>query len=441
MKKLITFLAFALVVLSGFFTRAQTYSLEDCLELALANNENLKNSQLDLTASEYQIKEVKSALLPTINFTGQSLYYGDVPAQYAPASAFGGPDGAYQKLTLGMEQNTSVALQGSQQLYNHAVTIGLKAAKTVKEASSLQIELTRENLIYNVTATYFTIQVLEDNLHRLSENISNLEKTSEISANLKDNEIIAENIHNRMLINLENLRNQYENQKLLLDKNIFTLKHLMNLEMSTPLVVDPFDYNALLIEPSSAEMTQRTDIRLQQVNLKLSQIEKRSIAAERYPVLSNSFSFGYNGYNDSFGPFKPINDDWIRTSYTAFTVRIPVFDGFGRQSRLRQKDVAIQKNINTLAMMKNNAQREIQEAASNYAANRNLLINNQKSLDLAERLFETAQSEYETGISSLTDLLNAQNDLTNARTNYSNALLNVKLAELALKKANGTLSI
>lgn len=441
MKKLITFLVFALIVLSGFMTKAQTYSLEDCLQFALANNENLKNSQLDLAISEYQIKEVKSALLPTIGLTGQSLYYSDVPAQYAPASAFGGPDGAYQKLKLGMEQNTSASLQGSQQLYNHAVTVGLKAAKTVKEASVLQIEVTRENLIYNVTATYYTIQVLEDNLNRLSENISNLEKTSAINANLRENEIISENIHNRMQINLENLKNQYENQKLLLDKNIFTLKHLMNLEMSTPLVVDPFDYNALLTEPSMAEISQRADIRLQQANLKLSQLEKRSIAAERYPVLINSFSFGYNGYNDSFSPFKTINDDWIRTSYSAWTIKIPVFDGFQRQSKLRQKEVAIQKNINTLSMMKNNAQREMQEAASNYAANKNLLVNNQKSLELAERLFDTAQREYETGISSLTDLLNAQNDLTSARTNYSNALLNVKLAELALKKANGTLSI
>jgi outer membrane protein len=439
MRKLTTFLIFLTMVLVYMASDAQKYSLDDVIDVALENNQTLKNSTLDVIAADYRIKEVKSALMPTINITGQSLYYRDLPAQYAPASSFGGPEGQFQKLTLGVAQNTTANLQVSQNLYNHAVMIGLKAARVAQETSLLQSELTRENLVYNVTSTYYSIQVLQDNLLRLSDNISNLEKTSQINGVLKDNELVPENIHNRMLINLENLRNQYENQKLLLDKNLSLLKYLMNIDASFPLEVEAFDYNEVLINPETTDISNRTDLRLQQANLKLSHLDKKSISAGYFPTLTNSFTFGYAGYNDEFGPFKSINNDWIQSSYVALTLRIPVFDGFMKHNQIKQKEIAIQRNMNFLYQTRSNAEKEVQDAIATYVTNKNLLSNNKKSLELAEKLFESSRTEYENGISSLTDLLNAQNDLTGARTNYSAALLNVKLAELGWKKANGTL--
>src|SRR5690349_2552382 len=68
---------------------SRPYSLTECVRLALENNRKVQNSALDIRASEYRIKEVKSALLPTVDINSQYLYYLNVPSQYAPASAFG----------------------------------------------------------------------------------------------------------------------------------------------------------------------------------------------------------------------------------------------------------------------------------------------------------------------------------------------------------------
>ena len=114
------------LILGGLEVSAQQYSLEDCLRIAQQNNQQLKNSQLDVAASDHMIKEVKSELLPTINLAGQFQYYKDIPSQYAPASAFGGPEGQYTKLTLNMRQTTSASLQVTQNLYNQTVFTGLK---------------------------------------------------------------------------------------------------------------------------------------------------------------------------------------------------------------------------------------------------------------------------------------------------------------------------
>jgi outer membrane protein TolC len=303
----------------------------------------------------------------------------------------------------------------------------------------MQEMVTRESVVYNVASTFYSVQVLSDNLLRLSENIRNLEKTTQINSVLKENEIVSANVHNRMLINLENLRNQYDNQKLLLDKNLTLLKYLMNVSIDADVAVAPFNYTETFSVDVSDDINQRPDIMLQQAQLKLSEYDKKSIAAGYFPVLSNTANFGYTGYYDSFAPHKQVNGDWIKTSSFALSLKIPVFDGFKKQNQLRQKEIAIQKNLNTLSMMKSSADKELTDAKVNYITNRNLLESNKKSLDLAEQLFTSSQGEYENGITSITEFLNAQNDLTTARTNYSNALLNLKLAELSLKKANGSL--
>ncbi len=439
MRKLITPIILCILFLPPVRIVAQPYSLDECIQIAIENNHQLLNSQLDVKAADYSIKEVKSQLLPTVDITGQLLYYKDLPSQYAPANAFGGPEGEYNKITMNTKQTTSGALKVSTNLYNQSVFVGLKAARVMKETSLLQEGLTREDLIYNVSATYYSIQVYNDNLRRLEDNISNLEKTVDINKILKDNELVADNIHNRMLINLENLRNQYENQKLLLDNNLTLLKNLMNVDLDAQIAVAEFQYDANFFEPEEGDINKRSDIRLQTAQLKLSQYERKSIVAQYYPVLTNSFTYGYTGYYNEFDPFRQINNDWIKSSYVSLSIKIPVFDGFRKQNQIRQKEVAIQKNLNTLSQLKLSASKEVEDATRNYATNKNLVLSNKRSLDLAEQLFASSQSEYESGVTSLTEFLNAQNDLSNARTNYSAALLNLKLAELSLKRANGTL--
>ncbi|MGC3946467.1 MAG: TolC family protein [Chryseolinea sp.] len=437
--KLKTLFSTATFLFAGFTAIAQSWSLDDCIKTALTNNEQLENSRLDINAATFRIKEAKSALLPTIDIGSQLMYYRDVPSQYAPASAFGGPAGEYQKLTLTMPQTASASLQVTQNLFNQTAMAGVKAAKATQEATVLSERVTREALVFNVTSTYYTIQVMSDNLDRLADNISNLEATTKVDEVLKDNDIVSENVHNRILINLENLRNQYDNQKLSLDQYHTTLKHLMNVDINKPITIAAFDYNDALTDLEYGDIYQRPDLMYQEALLKITRFEKKVVAAGYLPTLTNSFNFGYASYNDEFSPFHQINNDWIQSSYFALSLKIPVFDGFKKHYQLKQKEVSIQRNVNTLSMMKSSATKEVEDAIQAIMTNETLWQSNHKSLQLAERLYSSSQREYESGITSLTDFLNAQSDLSAARTNYSTALLNLKLAELSLRKANGTL--
>ncbi len=116
---------------------AQTKSLDECIQIALTNNPQIKNGLLEIQAADYQIREVRSALLPQTDLTGQYAYYTDLPTQYAPSSAFGGPEGSYQKMVLAMNQTVSVTNTTTQNIFNKNVFTGLQAAKSVRQAAQL----------------------------------------------------------------------------------------------------------------------------------------------------------------------------------------------------------------------------------------------------------------------------------------------------------------
>jgi outer membrane protein len=418
-------------------TQAQQLSLDDCIQSALENNQQLENSRLEVMATDYKIKQTKGMLMPTVNAVGQYQYYLEVPSQYVPASTFGGAEGEFRKLSLNLPQTTSAQLQVTQNLFNKNVLTGLEAAKVLKNANNIQLTLTKENLVYNVSSTYFTVQVLQDNLKRLQENINSFEETVRINKVLKDNEIVAPSVHKRLLINLENLKNQYQNQKLLLDKNVTLLKYLIQKPISDSIQVSQIDQDFISNPSMDADINKRLDVQFQMEQIKMARLDKKSVLSQYYPVLQANLSAGYTGYYNEFSPFKQINNDWLSSSSFSLSLKIPIFDGFDKMYQTKQKEISIRQNTNSLTMLKSNAEKEVLDAWNNYNVNKELFEGNKKNLDAATELFKSSETEYANGIISLSDLLNAQTDLTNARTNYSTALINLKIAGLSLKKAKG----
>jgi outer membrane protein TolC len=420
----------------------QSLSLDQCIREGIRNNPLVKNGLLSIQSSEYRIKSLKnSMLLPTIEGNGQYMYYTNLPVQYAPASAFGGASGEYVPLTLSMRQSTSANIQIRSILYDQSVFTGLKAARAEMQALQLETIVTQEDLVYNISNAYYNLQVIENNLVRLQTNIGNLKKTVEINSSLRDNDLVSESTHDRLLINLENLKNEYENEKLRQQRHQTLLKHLMNSSAdATSLKVEDFAEESVIVDPATTDVAQRPDIQLQHARIELARRERKNIAAGYFPVFNSVATEGWNSYYNKFAPTKQINDSWLHSSSIGLTLKMPIFDGFKRQNELKQKDIAIQQQINTLSMMESGANKELEDAISSFESNKVLLASSKKNLELSEKLFNSTLQEYENGISSVTELLNAQNDFSDARRNYLVALLNIKLAELSLRKADGTLA-
>ncbi|HLZ17002.1 MAG TPA: TolC family protein, partial [Cyclobacteriaceae bacterium] len=73
----------------------QSFSLQQCIEYAIENNPNLKNSKSSIESSQARVRETLASGLPQI---GASADLGNnfiIPTTFLPAQVFGGPAGEY----------------------------------------------------------------------------------------------------------------------------------------------------------------------------------------------------------------------------------------------------------------------------------------------------------------------------------------------------------
>ncbi|OIP81837.1 MAG: hypothetical protein AUK44_09195 [Porphyromonadaceae bacterium CG2_30_38_12] len=429
-----------ILLLLGVQLHAQkTYSLEACIEQTLTNNLQVKNSELDQQSINSQITEAKSGFLPSIDLNGQYQYYITIPSMLVPAEMFGGQVGQYKAISFSSKQTTTASIQVSQVLFNQKVFIALKAARTAKDVTALQMTKTKEDLIYNVSAVYYNIQVINENLNMLDSNIVSMEKMLVINKTLEANNILSKSAYKRLQINFENLKNERQNLSLTGEKAANLLKFLMGLPLTEHLVVSGFEQKEYQLNEAGADVEKRSDVQLMNKQIEIAGLEKKIAIADFYPSLAGVYNYGLTGYNNEFSLTKTINDSWMKGSYIGLQLKVPIFSGFSRTQKLKQKEFGVQKAKNSLELVKESARKEIADATNNYRSRYNSFENTKRSLALAKELFQNSNTEYKNGIISISDLLLIQNDLTTARNNYSNAMINLRLAEIELKKSKGEL--
>ena len=132
------FLALIFVFLSfNSFSQERKLSLQECLQLAIENNENLKNSKLEERISKALSREYLSIGLPQINFDGGLQYNHDVPKSLIDISRFmpGVPEGTEQEVQFGQAYDGRVDLFINQMIFNGSYFVGLSAAKELVRLS------------------------------------------------------------------------------------------------------------------------------------------------------------------------------------------------------------------------------------------------------------------------------------------------------------------
>jgi outer membrane protein TolC len=420
----------------------KTVSLDECIRLSLQNNLQVKNGALDLQSVQSRIDEAKSGFLPSVDITGQYQYYLSIPKSLIPAEIFGGTAGDYMEVTFGSEQSSGASLQVSQVFYNQRVFIGLKAAKTAKNLTELQVSRTREDLVYNVSAVYYNLQMIQANLSLLDANLTSLEKIRNVNRTLQANELISKTNLKRLEISYENLKNERTNLQITNEQTYNLLKYLLGLPLTEPLTVVAFNMSE---KPTPSLMDYdnvhaRSDLMLVKEQIHLAELDKKAAVAEYYPSLAGVYNYGINGFNNKVAPFQTINDRWMKSSYVALQLNIPVFSGFSRVQKVKQKELEVQKAQNNYELLRQSAEKELADAKKNSLSAGNSYDNAKRTLQLAQEVFDGTTTEYQNGLISLTDLLQIQNELTSARNAYSTALIQVKQAEIELRKSVGKLA-
>jgi len=421
-------------------------TLAQAIDYALKSKADAQKARLEIKKSEYKIQEARANALPRLAASAGMSYNPKLQATYIDASTFAPPGMPVSdepiKMEMGQKWGSSAELKLTQVVFNQAVFIGLRAARTTREFYLINEQLTQNEIIEKVAQAYWKVYQAQQALQNIQENLALTEKTAQVVEGSFKAGLAKKIDLDRITVALNNLRSaeQQASSGLTLAKH--ALKYLMGLPITEPISLpkDAFkaDYR-LAFEKGDA--SNRTEIKALEKQKELLTLSAKATRSGLYPSLALQATYGYLG----MGPKTPLiygkKDKVYWSNYSAISLglNIPIFSGFGTKAKVQQALIEIEAIDATLKDTRL-AMDLAQENAQTQLANNLLTIQTQEeNVKLAQEVLSNTQNNYQQGLASLTDLLESERALSDAKNSYTNALLSYKLAEIGLLKAQGKL--
>lgn len=439
------------------------YTLEECIQIALENNLNLKSSKFSKTSAEINYKQSKANLLPSINGSfNAGVNNGRSVDPFTN-------DFIEQRLVF-----SSANLSLDATIFNgFRLLNSIKQNKLNKKAANLEVEQEKQNLVLSVTLAYLQVlnnrDILKLNEQRLETTIEQLKIQKDLYNQGRDNPADYTDLLGQKSLDETNILSS----KIALNNAKLELGRLMNLNVEVNL-----NTKALLIDVneyafSSEEVYKDALQSLATFKAREFRIESAkkgvSIAKSQYipeislfGQLNTNFSSAAQMFTETgsstvnTGDFVTINNQNIsvQTNQKSFSavqidyfdqfennlnsvigvsLRIPFLNGFRAKNNVALEKVRVEENLLALEQ----TQLEIKNAIKQVHFDMEAAFARYKSLEnqveAFQKSFKVNRVRFNNGVSNFLAYITSKNNLENALINLSNArytyFLRVKVLE------------
>lgn len=440
-----TIISMAIILLgcqSGFAQESKTtgLSLQQCVQMAVDKNINVKTSRIDKEKSNYKKDETRAALLPKININAGFTDNISLPTTVLPGEFLGKP-GTSIPVQMGSQFNANATLSISQILYNQTAFTAMKLTRKSAELSSLSVEKASEEIAFEVAKLYALNQTTAEQYKLVSQNIKRTERLRDITKIIVENGVGKQIDLDRVNVNLENLYTQQSNTQLAQEQQLNMIKYMLDVPLEQTIVLtDTAAMPLLANEPLlQTDFSDHVSIRLLASQKELNVLNKKLINNGYLPTLSLSGQAAYQGLRKDFDTYFQSGDanKWYPMSNISVNLSVPVFDGLEKRAKSRQATMDIQKTTATLESTKENFSMNYKNALNNYLNNKDIVRRQKMNLALAEKVYKETTLKYHEGLATISSLLQDEMSLSSAQGGYLTALYNFKEAELKIMSLNG----
>ena len=416
------------------------FSIQQCVEYASKNNAQVKNALVGVQIQQQINRGVTSMALPTISANTGVTNYIDIPTSLIPGQIFGQPAGTYIPVQFGTKFNANAGLQLQQVLFDGQVFVGLQARATSIEYQKKNAEVTEENIKVNIYKVYYQLVVSKTQVEILDANIARIEKLLHDTKELYKNGFAEKLDVDKLSVQLSN----QETEKLKTLNNIeigyLGLKTLLGMPVKDELILtDKITEEQIKngLADTVYDYNQRKEFQYLNIVKKLNDYNIKRYQLSYYPTLSLTGSYNKNAQRNTFDFFGP--GDWYTTSYLALNIAIPIFDGFYKDSKVKQSRFELQQTVNNIDNLKLSIDNDVEQAKIRFRSAIVTMDNQKKNMELAESVYNQTKKKFEAGTGSNTEISTAQTDLISAQTNYISATYDAVVAKVDYYKAIGKL--
>lgn len=385
---------------------AQTFTLQQCIDTALAHNNQLKQQTYQMKTQEVTYRQARQNLLPNLNASAsQSWVFGRSI----------GADNVYQSTN---SSQTSFGLSASLLLFDGLkMKYSIDEAKAAMLASEADVSALKADITMNISAMYLQI-------------LLNKELLETARQQLADTQLKVE--QNRALVEAERLAagELYAIEAQAAKEELAVTQAQNNLQLALLDMVQALELDSIegfdVVVPTDVELLagalltndavynmalqHRPEIKAAEYNLAASEHALKSAKADYYPTLSAgaSLSTGYydmDGYqNNAFG--RQLGDN-LSTS-VGLQLTIPIFNKMQVKNNVSRARINVENYKVQAEETKKTLRKNIDQAYYNALAAQSRETAAEKSERSAYEAYRYAEQKYESGRASVYEFYDAK---------------------------------
>ncbi len=464
-QKLFLYTIVFMMGLSGFAqTQAEkSYSLDECISIALENNLDLKSTDLLANASKINYQQSKANLLPTIN--GNFNVGVNDGRSIDPFTN----DFINQKLTF---SNLGLSLDAT--IFNGFRLINTaKQNRFNKQASEMELEAARQDLVLNVTLAYLQVLNSKAVLDLAKSRFETTKNQLKIQEEFYKNESGNPADYADILGQLANDETSILVAQSSLNNSRLSLTRLLNLDNNVEvdaqnLVLDFEKYNLSADEVYKDALQNLATFKVRELRIAAAK-EGVSVAKSQFtPEVSlfGGVNTNYSSAAEIFsstgtsivetGDFVTVNgedllvlteqntfvSDEIRYSdqldnnlstVIGISVRVPFFNGFRAKNNVALEKINVEESVLELERTNQDIKNTIAQVHFDMEAVYNRHQSLLKQVEAYEESYRINEIRFNSGVSNFLNYISSKNNLDNAQVNLINAkyeyLLHIKVLE------------
>jgi len=421
--------AFALQVLFGVAFAEEILTLERCIDLALANNQDLKIAQKRILESKGRKQETFGNFLPMLSASGSYTRLKESPRM---SVLFGGME---QTFELGPDYSYSTQLTLIQPLfawwkiYHRDEQARLNYRRVDEEYKEV-----KNSLIFDVKRAFYNLLLarqfviiaeeavdVTDSHYKTTRALYKEGRVSDYDVSRAKVQLV--NNQTRLIKAKNNLKLAREELSLLLDTK---LEENWKVEGDFPRE----KREVSLQDALGKALSERSEIRQLMIQEKVGKVSIKLARAENRPNLDFLANYQY------INPFYN-REEWGETWNVILSLNFPLFSGLSDLGRVNQAKAGLEQVKILRNQVEERIKLEVRRAIFDMEEARERIEAQEENVELARKNLGIAEERYRQGLMSEIELRDAQLSLTQAETDYFQALYDYNVAGAFLDRAIG----
>ena len=398
----------------GMAQESRKITLQEAINLSLANSHQLKNNKAVIEEATAAVKEAYQKKLPDLSVGGSYIYLPVRPdirmKTDSGENAISGP-----RVTHAMYGSANVSIPiftGGKLKY------GIESAKYLEQAAKLDADENKEEVILNTIDAFSNLYKSKAAVTLVKENLEQARQRVKDFTNLEKNGLLARNDLLKAELQSSNvelsLLDAENNWKL----SSVNMALMLGLPAQTILIPDSTSLQAAaqlktLEEYEQMALLQRKEIESLSLRKKVADLGIKSTKADYYPNLALTGGYiaadipGFftmtNAVTVGVGLKYNLSSLWKNKSSVA-------------QAEARAKQIAANQD-----MLTDNIRLQVNKAYQDYLLSQKKIQVYKKAVDQAAENYRITRNKYENALATTTDLLDADIAQLQSRINVTNA--------------------